>query len=80
MRIGVYSEVGPLERVVVHNPGAEIVRMTQFELDHLLFDDILAPDVASQEHALMCEILASEGARVEEVADLLTEALRRAPA
>jgi len=79
MRIGVYSEVEPLQRVLVHRPGEEIVRMTQFELDRLLFDDILAPSVARQEHEVMCEILASEGASVVEVSDLLAAALSRAP-
>ena len=53
--------------------------MTQFELDHMLFDDILAPDLASHEHEAMCAILASEGARVDEVADLLGAGLHRAP-
>lgn len=80
MDIAVHNEVGALQRVLVHQPGLEIVRMTQFELDHMLFDDILAPDLASQEHQAMCEILASEGAQVDEVADLLQAALHRAPA
>ena len=79
MQVGVFSEVGPLEHVVVHRPGPEIVRMTQFELDRLLFDDILAPDVAGLEHDVMCEILASEGALVEDIAELLVAALQRAP-
>jgi len=79
MQVGVHSEVGPLKRVVVHRPGPEIVRMTQFELDRLLFDDILAPEVAGQEHDVMCEILASEGAKVDDIATLLATALERAP-
>ncbi len=79
MKVAVHSEVGQLERVVVHRPGPEIVRMTKFELDRLLFDDILAPDVAGQEHDLMCEILASEGAVVDDIADLLVQALQKAP-
>lgn len=79
MQVGVFSEVGPLERVVVHRPGPEILRMTQYELDRLLFDDILAPDLAGQEHDQMAEILASEGARVDDISDLLVAAIRRAP-
>jgi len=78
MRVGVYSEVEPLKHVIVHRPGPEIVRMTQFELDRLLFDDILAPDLAGQEHDVMCEILASEGAEVDDIADLLRAALAKA--
>lgn len=79
MSIHVYSEVERLEQVVVHRPGPEISAMTQYELDHLLFDDILSPDVAAQEHELLTEILASEGAHVLEIADLLRRALRAAP-
>jgi arginine deiminase len=78
MKVGVYSEVEPLRRVVVHRPGPEILRMTQYELDRLLFDDILAPDLAGQEHDVMCDILASEGATVEDIADLLHRGLQRA--
>ncbi len=78
--IHVHGEVGPLRRVLVHRPGDEVVRMTQFQLDHLLFDDILAADLAGREHDVMCEILASEGASVLEVCDVLTSALQRAPA
>jgi arginine deiminase len=79
VHIAVHSEVGPLRRVVVHRPGPEIVRMTQFELERLLFDDILAADLAGLEHDLLAEILASEGAEVIEIVDLLRGAIAQAP-
>lgn len=79
MQIAVYSEVGPLRRVVVHRPGAEVVRMTQYQLERLLFDDILAADIAAQEHDLMRCILEAEGAEAIEVAYLLQRALESAP-
>ena len=79
MQISVYSEVDPLRRVVVHRPGAEVVRMTQYALERLLFDDILAADLAKREHELMCTILATLGAEVLEVTDLLERAMHRAP-
>ncbi|MCB9676719.1 MAG: hypothetical protein H6737_16500 [Alphaproteobacteria bacterium] len=75
----VYNEVGELERVLVHKPGAEVVRMTQFELEPLLFDDILAIDLARREHDVLQQILRHGGAEVLEVADLLQRALVTAP-
>ncbi len=53
--------------------------MTQDELHKLLFDDILAPELAGTEHDLLREILASEGAEVIELGELLAEAVRRSP-
>jgi len=74
------GEIGALEQVVVHRPGDEVVRMTQHELEQLLFDDILSPGAAVLEHDLMVEILEGAGARVVDVQDLLVRALDRAPA
>jgi len=80
MSVQVYSEIGRLRRVVVHRPGPEVLRMTRDEMERLLFDDILALDVASEEHALMDEILAAHGAEVLDLLDLLEQALEAAPA
>jgi arginine deiminase len=78
--VNIGSEIGELTRVLVHRPGREIARMTQHELHELLFDDILAPELAMHEHSLMVEILAGGGAEVVEMGQLLAEALARAPA
>ena len=78
--LDVSNEVGRLERVIVHRPGDEVVRMTQWELEPLLFDDILSVDVARAEHDVLVEILRHDGAQVIEVEDVLVEALQRAPA
>ncbi len=75
MEIHVHSEVGRLEAVLVHRPGAEIVRMTQHDLDRMLFDDILSPTEAAREHAMMADIMAATGARVFELTELLASAL-----
>ncbi|MCX4247237.1 arginine deiminase [Paraliomyxa miuraensis] len=80
MKIGIDSEIGPLERVLVHRPGEEIVRMTQHELERMLFDDILAPDETVAEHDLMTEIMTEAGASVLRLHDLLVEALLAASA
>lgn len=79
MEISVYNEVGRLRKVLVHTPGQEIVRMTQHELDRLLFDDILSPAEAVREHEIMIEVLAGTGASVIQFSDVLREALERAP-
>lgn len=80
MRVHIESEIGPLEQVLVHRPGLEIERMTQHELEGLLFDDILSPTDAALEHDLMTDIIRGQGAEVLYVEDLLTEALHEAPA
>jgi len=79
IEVCVTSEIAPLERVLVHRPGDEVVRMTQHDLDALLFDDILSPSQAVREHDLMIEIIAQAGAEVIDVATLLDSALTNAP-
>ncbi len=78
LEVRIDSEIGPLEHVLVHKPGDEVVRMTQHELEDLLFDDILALDEAMLEHDLFREILAGSGAKVIDVRDLLEIAIERA--
>src|SRR5439155_18335546 len=78
-QVRVDSEIGPLELVLVHRPGDEVVRMTQRELDELLFDDILSPAETVREHGLMVEILERAGARPADMGALLARALERAP-
>jgi arginine deiminase len=74
----VTTEIEALRCVVVHRPGDEVARMTQHQLDHLLFDDILSPSAAMEEHDLMTAILRGAGAEVLDIRDLLVEALTRA--
>jgi arginine deiminase len=80
MEVSVYNEVGWLRKVLVHTPGEEIVRMTQRELDRLLFDDILSPAEAIREHEILVQVLAGTGAEVIQFADLMRRAIERAPA
>ena len=74
----VTNEIERLRSVVVHRPGEEVARMTQHQLDHLLFDDILSPAAAVEEHDLMTGILAGAGAEVLDIRDLLVDALKNA--
>ena len=60
-KVYIDNEVEALRRVVVRRPGAEIERMTQHELERLLFDDILSPTETGREHDIMVEILRGGG-------------------
>jgi arginine deiminase len=77
--ISVHDEISALRRVVVHQPGDEIVRMTHWDLERLLFDDLLSPAETAREHQLMAQILRDAGAEVLELTELLAEAMTRAP-
>lgn len=77
--VRLHDEISPLRRVVVHQPGDEIVRMTHMDLERLLFDDLLSPAETALEHQLMAQMLADAGAEVLEIGELLVDALKRAP-
>lgn len=78
--IDVRTEIGPLLDVVVHRPGPEVGRMTQHDLERLLFDDILSPSETAAEHDVLTGVLRHAGVVVHEFLHLLAEALTRAPA
>lgn len=78
--VEIRDEISPLRRVVVHQPGDEIVRMTHWDLENLLFDDLLSPLETAREHQLMTQILVDAGAEALEISELLSDALTRAPA
>ncbi len=69
------SEVGPLREVIVHRPGTELERLTPANASDLLFDDVMWPSKARNEHDAFADVLREHGARVHLFADLLTEAL-----
>jgi arginine deiminase len=73
--IGVSSEIGRLERVLVHEPGPEVDRMPPAMMEQLLFDDILYGDRARDEHGRFRRVLQLLGIEVVEAADLLATAL-----
>src|SRR5688572_9679834 len=79
MEVSVYNEIGWLRKVLVHTPGEEIVRMTQHELDRLLFDDILSPAEAVREHEIMVQVLEGTGAQIIQFSDLMRRAIDEAP-
>ncbi len=68
------SEVGPLEGVILHPPGAEIENMSPLEAERALYSDILNLGVATAEYAQLAGVL-RKVCRVFETRDLLTETL-----
>lgn len=75
MSLGVWSEVGRLQKVLVHRPGIELNRLTPSNRDELLFDDILWLEKAREDHDTFTAILNAENAEVVYLADLLAETL-----
>lgn len=73
--IQVYSEIGPLRRVLLHRPGAELENLVPEYLEQLLFDDIPDLQVAQSEHDAFAELLRSRGVEVVYLIDLVTESL-----
>lgn len=77
--LGVRSETGPLRRVVVHTPGAEMDLVSPDNRMDLLFDDILFVGQARTEHLLMCDVfdkVIGRAGGVVQIADLLRDAFR----
>jgi arginine deiminase len=71
-RIRVTSEIGALEAVICHTPGAELTAVTPSNREDFLYDDIIDLEVARREHQRFKALL-SRYAEVHEVRDLLEE-------
>ncbi|MCU4117331.1 arginine deiminase family protein [Mycoplasma zalophi] len=71
--IHVYSEIGELESVLVHEPGREIDYITPSRLDELLFSAILESNDARKEHKSFVKSLVDRGINVVELTDLISE-------
>ncbi len=74
IQIGLDSEIGPLQTVVVHTPGREMENMTPDTASEVLYDDILSLRLALAEHRQLTGVL-KQFARVLELKDLLAEVL-----
>ena len=73
--VGVRSECGKLDIVLMHRPGEELLRLTENNLQDLLFDAI--PDINSthQSHDIFSQYLRDHGVHVLYVKELLRETL-----
>jgi arginine deiminase len=76
-RVGVWSEVGRLRRVLVCSPGLAHLRLTPDTCDELLFDDVIWVDRAKRDHYEFVTKMRDRGVEVLEMVQLLTEVLER---
>lgn len=71
-----YSEIGKLNKVLLHRPGDEIEALVPDNLERLLFDDIPYLKVAQQEHDRFAEILRENDVDVIYYVDETAKALK----
>lgn len=73
---GITSEIGTLEKVLLHRPGKELERLTVTNKDLFLFDDLLWVEEAQREHDSFADILLKCGAQVVYLKEYLTDIIR----
>ena len=74
-QLHVYSEVGKLKKVLLHEPGEELNNLTPKYLEELLFDDIPWLPLAKAEHQAFAKAFIDEGIEVVYLVDLVCEAI-----
>jgi arginine deiminase len=75
-RVGVWSEVGRLRRVMVCSPGLAHLRLTPDTCDELLYDDVIWVDRAKRDHFDFVTKMRDRGIEVLEMLDLLTDVVQ----
>lgn len=75
-KMQVWSDVGPLKKVLLHRPGQELENLTPRYMEDLLFDEIPWLAQAQKEHDNFASVLKDNGAEVYYVTDLLTEIVK----
>lgn len=75
-----YSEIGKLNRVLLHRPGREVEALTPATMERLLFDDVPYLKEAQKEHDQFAKVLKDNGVEViyyeKETAKALKETAR----
>ena len=74
LNLNIQSEIGELEGVILHTPGAEVENMTPGTAQRALYSDILNLSIAQQEYEQLTGVL-SRVAEVYEVRALLEKVL-----
>jgi arginine deiminase len=74
LTIEVQSEIGKLDAVLLHSPGAEVENMTPRNAQRALYSDILNLSIAQKEYEQVSGVL-SKVAKIYQVKDLLTKIL-----
>lgn len=72
IKINIHSEIGKLEGVIVHVPGAEVENMTPENAERALYSDILNLSIALPEYNNFVGVL-KKFTKVFEVSDLLLD-------
>lgn len=71
-----YSEIGKLNKVLLHRLGGEIEGLVPDNFERLLFDDIPYLKIAQQEHDRFAELLRENGVEVVYYVDETAKALK----
>lgn len=70
-----FSEIGKLNKVLLHRPGEELEALTPGTLERLLFDDIPYLKVAQEEHDAFAKVLRDNGVEVIYYVDEVARAI-----
>ena len=73
--VKVFSEIGKLKKILLHEPGEELENLTPKYLGDLLFDDIPYLPLAREEHQAFADAFRKEGIEVVYLVDLISETL-----
>lgn len=74
-KINIFSEIGKLNKVMLHRPGTEIEGLIPDNLERLLFDDIPNLEIAQKEHDYFADILRQNDVEVVYLTELLYESI-----
>lgn len=75
LKVNINSEIGKLEGVIVHTPGAEVENMTPENAQRALYSDILNLNIALPEYNNFLGVL-KKYTRVYEVKELLSDVIK----
>lgn len=76
MDLRIHSEFGTLKAVLMHRPGKEIDRLTPYNKELLLFEDVPYLEAMQQEHDYFTNIIKqTTGATVYSLHELLMETM-----
>lgn len=70
-----FSEIGKLNKVLLHKPGLELEALTPTTMERFLFDDIPFLKIAQEEHDIFTKILEDNGVEVIFYVDETAKAL-----
>ncbi len=76
MNLRINSEFGTLKAVLMHRPGKEIDRLTPYNKEFLLFEDVPYLEALQKEHDTFSNLIKeSTGAQVCQLRELLIRVL-----